>query len=516
MLAIGSAAPAPATARPSQGSVQPLYVPAPRGPIPLPGAPTSLVGENEGEGYTGGEGFGSVLVGYSARKSSEILWNTRRGLFYLGNYHPPPGPAQVVGEYSYFGVIDAAHRLLRLYQEGFGESHRLSYTLRTGRDPVAVAINPVYEDVSILNRGSADLWIYHRDEKGWHLETKRPIGGRSTDVVTQFAETEPIFVANAATGTVTELTHLQEGAFEFERTIPVGKDPVDLALGEFVRRHDDEKREVVVANRGSNTVTILDGTRGPDYSYPFHVIGTYAAGDEPDAVFATDIDGKDGDDLAVADAGSDRLTILLNDGHGHFHRVASYPTGRDPVAVAELEFDHSFGPDLVVADHGSRDLTVLLRHEPGICRGREARPVIGTPGDDRLRGGRGVDLIRGRGGDDRIRGGYSGDCLYGGAGDDVLFGQWAGDLIDGGPGDDVIWGGEPEYTTNRHRGRDTIIGGPGRDSIHAGSADDVVRAADGERDHVDCASGDDTAYVDRQDVVVGCEHVHAIAPGGRD
>jgi hypothetical protein len=489
----------------------PLYTEAPGGPIPLVGAPNSLVGEYEGEGF--GEGNGSVLIGYDGRKSSEILQNTPRGLFYLGDYHQPRGPGKVFGDSGEFAVIDAPRRLVRLY--GGGDRFPLARTLRTGADPVAVAISPFELGVSILNRGSADLWAYARDDRGkWHLEAKLPIGGEPTDLVGRDGFAEPVFVSDAATDSVTELFHLEEGAVEFERRIPVGKDPVDLTLGEFVRRHDDEQPEVAVADRGSDTVTILDGGRpGPDGSYPYRRIGTYAAGDEPVAVLATNVDEKGGDDLAVVDAGSDRLTLLLNDGHGHFHRAASYPTGRDPVAVAEIEFDGSFSPDLVVADHGSHSLTVLLRREPGVCRGREARPITGTPGDDRLRGGRGVDLIRGLGGDDSVFGWASGDCLYGGPGDDVLLGNSGGDLIDGGPGDDRILGGPPEF--NPSRGRDTIIGGPGRERIRAGAADDLVRAADGERDRVSCGGGHDVAFVDPEDVVVGCERIHVVGPPGR-
>jgi hypothetical protein len=503
LLAIGPAALAHAA--------EPLYTEAPLGQIEVPGAPNSLVGESEGEGFTGGEGFGSVLVGYDGRKSSEILWQTERGLFYLGSYHQPRGPGKVFGDQGQFAVIDPPRRLLRLYKDR-GDRYLLARTLRTGAEPVAVAISAFELGVDILNRGSADVWAYSRDDRGgWSLEAKVPIGGEPTDLVARDGFSGPLLVSDAAGDRVVELQHLKEGVVEYERRIPVGKDPVDLAFGEFVRREDDEQPEVAVANRRSDTVTILDGRPGPDYTTVYHAIGTYAAGDEPVAALATDIDGKGGDDLAVADAGSDRLTLLLNDGHGRFHRAGSYPTGRDPVAVAEAGFDRSFGPDLVVANHGSHSLTVLLRHEPGVCRGREARPVTGTPDDDRLRGGEGVDLIRALAGDDKVLGWAAGDCLYGGPGDDFLLGNSGGDLISGGPGDDRILGGLPEF--DPHRGRDTISGGPGRDTIFAGAADDVVRAADGERDRVDCGGGrHDVAFVDAPDDVSGCETVHVVRP----
>jgi hypothetical protein len=85
-LAAALSLPGSATAQP-----QPLFREDPAGPILLQRKPNSLVA-GMSEGFTSGEGFGSVLVGYDARKSSEILWNKGEGLFYLNDYHPHGGP----------------------------------------------------------------------------------------------------------------------------------------------------------------------------------------------------------------------------------------------------------------------------------------------------------------------------------------------------------------------------------------------------------------------------------------
>ena len=50
-----------------------------------------------------------------------------------------------------------------------------------------------------------------------------------------------------------------------------------------------------------------------------------------------------------------------------------------------------------------------------------------------------------------------------------------------------------------HEGGDVILAGAGDDSVHARNA---------HRDVVDCGPGRDTAWVDRADVVRGCEIVH--------
>jgi Ca2+-binding RTX toxin-like protein len=94
--------------------------------------------------------------------------------------------------------------------------------------------------------------------------------------------------------------------------------------------------------------------------------------------------------------------------------------------------------------------------------------VLGRDGDDVIDSGRGDDHLEGEGGD---------DVLLGGAGDDVLYGRFGGDRLDGGPGDDLLEGG---------RGDDRLTGGD---------------------DTVNCGAGRDVAFVDREDVVSGCERV---------
>ncbi|MBS1678298.1 MAG: hypothetical protein JST08_13040 [Actinobacteria bacterium] len=489
----------------------PLYVEDPAGPIQLNRPPNSLV-SSAGEGFTSGEGWGSILVGFDSRKSSEILWNTRRGLFWLSGYRPPPGPGVVSGGSDEFGVIDPTRRLVHFYAGSDG-LYRPGLTLRTGMRPVALIQG--FGDAMILNRGSADLWIYRRKreagaEGGMEPVVKVPIGGDPTDAVGgSTLEYGPLFVADAATDTVSELGLLKDGAFGLDHQIAVGDDPVDLALGHFV---PGREIEVAVVNRRSGTVSILaGGGAGAEAPPEYTRVATYPVGDEPVAVRAVNIDGKKGADLAVVDAGSDRLTILLNDGHGHLRRAGSYKTGREPVAVSPIDtFDGTFGPDLAVANRGSRTLTIFLRHYSAMCRGREAQPFTGTDGNDTLRGERGVDMMRGLAGGDRIFGNGSGDCLFGGPGDDFILGKSGGDLINGGPGDDRLFGGSAAWSTRR--GVNTIIGGRGRDLIDAGWAADIVRAADGEKDFVDCGGGVDTAYVDAIDVVRHCEHLHVVGP----
>jgi hypothetical protein len=98
----------------------------------------------------------------------------------------------------------------------------------------------------------------------------------------------------------------------------------------------------------------------------------------------------------------------------------------------------------------------------------------------------------------RIVGTAKGEYLAGGGHDDVILGNGGNDTLPGGAGDDRIEGGA---------GNDIITGGSGADRLFGDAGSDTIKAADGERDVVDCGGGRDRAVVDSFDKTTGCEVV---------
>jgi hypothetical protein len=105
--------------------------------------------------------------------------------------------------------------------------------------------------------------------------------------------------------------------------------------------------------------------------------------------------------------------------------------------------------------------------------GRCGKIERGTRDRDHLIGSRAADLIQAGRGRDRINGLEAGDCLHGG------------------------------------RGRDRIEAGHGHDVISAGQGADAIGSRDGDRDVIHCGAGNDKAFVDAADVVIGCERVRS-------
>ena len=73
-------------------------------------------------------------------------------------------------------------------------------------------------------------------------------------------------------------------------------------------------------------------------------------GDAPVSVAVGDFDGDGSVDLAVANLGSNDVSVLLNRGDGTFGAAVTYPAGNSPSSVAVADLDGVNGLDLVVAN----------------------------------------------------------------------------------------------------------------------------------------------------------------------
>jgi Ca2+-binding RTX toxin-like protein len=108
--------------------------------------------------------------------------------------------------------------------------------------------------------------------------------------------------------------------------------------------------------------------------------------------------------------------------------------------------------------------------------------VAGGPGNDVLVSGNGGnDKVTGGGGDDRVRGGPGTDKVIGNAGDDNVKGKGGNDKVKGNGGDDVVKG---------NVGNDKLKGGPGNDKILGGDGNDVIVGGPG-ADKINCGTGHD-------------------------
>jgi hypothetical protein len=162
------------------------------------------------------------------------------------------------------------------------------------------------------------------------------------------------------------------GSFGKPRHFAVGTGPASVAIGDL---NGDGKRDLAVANTGSNSVSVLLGNGAGG----FGKARNFAAGAAPQSVAIGDLNGDGKRDLAVADTGSNSVSVLLGNGGGGFGAPMSFPVGRYPKSVAIGDLNRDGEPDLAVANYGSSadSVSVLLGRGDGSF-GPAANIALGT------------------------------------------------------------------------------------------------------------------------------------------
>ncbi|UCD18127.1 MAG: VCBS repeat-containing protein, partial [Candidatus Zixiibacteriota bacterium] len=151
-------------------------------------------------------------------------------------------------------------------------------------------------------------------------------------------------------------------------TWPLYAHPADL--------DNDGDLDLAVANYGADKVTVLmndgSGVFSPYTAYP---VGIY-----PRSLVASDFDG-DGDlDLVVSNMDSDNISILLNYGNGTFAPEVTYATGDNPSSIFGADFDSDGDIDLAVANRKDNNVSILLNSLPAVI---STSPITGEACVDR-------------------------------------------------------------------------------------------------------------------------------------
>jgi WD40 repeat protein len=97
------------------------------------------------------------------------------------------------------------------------------------------------------------------------------------------------------------------------------------------------------------------------------------------SVTTGDFDGDGNVDLAVANSGSNNVSVLLGNGDGTFQVGTDYAVGSDPVSIAAGQFDGDGFLDLSVANRGSTTLTNLMSLGNGTFLVDETTSVTSDP-----------------------------------------------------------------------------------------------------------------------------------------
>ena len=166
-------------------------------------------------------------------------------------------------------------------------------------------------------------------------------------------------------------------SFAAPQTFATGSDPTSVAVSDL---NGDGRPDLIVANRGSNTVSVLLNTTAPGATTPsFAAQQSFATGISPNMVTAADVNGDGRPDILVANGYSSNLGVLLNTTAPgattlSFAAQQTFATGGTPQSVTVADLNGDGRPDVLLASYASNTVSVML-NTPAVLG---SNPATGT------------------------------------------------------------------------------------------------------------------------------------------
>jgi hypothetical protein len=152
-------------------------------------------------------------------------------------------------------------------------------------------------------------------------------------------------------------------SFAAKQNFGTGGNPYSVTVGDL---NGDGHLDLVVANLGDNTVSMLLNTTAPGAATPsFAAKQDFGTGGGPYSVTASDLNGDGHLDLAVANNFDDTVSVLLNTTAAgavtfSFAAKQDFGTGSTPFSVTVGDVNGDGKLDLAVANANSATVSVLL------------------------------------------------------------------------------------------------------------------------------------------------------------
>lgn len=227
--------------------------------------------------------------------------------------------------------------------------------------------------VAFPEEGRVDLYTLLRSPPKMTLRQSLYVPGATSVTVDDLDRDNDrdILVTSGSTGRLYVFETLARDTFAEPIVIPVGPRPGDIAVNDL---DPDFRRDVVVANSGGSSTTVLHG-RGDLGFYP----RLDEMGSGPSAVHLRDMDKDLDPDLVVAESRNDTVTVLYNEGNGNFSNATSMPTGVGPVGLDVGDLNGDSLIDIAVACSGSNEVWVYGQGPDGEFELMELLPVGKAP-----------------------------------------------------------------------------------------------------------------------------------------
>jgi hypothetical protein len=257
-------------------------------------------------------------------------------------------------------------------QNGFGSG--VSYN--AGTTPWGVVTGDFngdgYTDVAVANYGSGTVSVYLGAANGtFGTPTTVTVGAGAIGIAAGDFNVDghtDLAVTNYNDNSVSILLGDGSGNFPTVNTVTsagIGSQPEGIVAADF---DGDGLPDLAIANNGSNTIAILRNTGSGNFA---DTGTTYTTGIRPGGIVAGDFNNDGILDIAVSNFGNadiaGSVSVFFGQGHATFGTAANAPTGgTGSYTLVAYDFDGDGNLDLAVPNATSNNLSVMLGSANGV------------------------------------------------------------------------------------------------------------------------------------------------------
>lgn len=185
--------------------------------------------------------------------------------------------------------------------------------------------------------------------------------------------------ANYGAGTVSILLNTSTSAtptFAAKQDLSVGSQPLAIVAGDL---NGDGTLDLAVANFGTDTVSLLINRTAPGGALSFDPVQNIDVGGDPQSLALADLNADGKLDLAVVNSSENTAWVLENRTASgaalDFVQVQSLVVGDGPTSLTIANFNSDAVPDLAVSGFLSGELAVLFNQTPTLARAQAAGTI---------------------------------------------------------------------------------------------------------------------------------------------
>jgi len=134
--------------------------------------------------------------------------------------------------------------------------------------------------------------------------------------------------------------------------VNVGTTPKAITASDF---NEDGVSDLAVANFGSNSISLLKGLPGGNFNYDT----SFSTGSAPHHLIVADFNNDGHKDIVTANNSSSNISVFAGNGHGRFGAPTNYMVGSAPTALVTADLNGDGFLDIGVAVSGIDSIVIL-------------------------------------------------------------------------------------------------------------------------------------------------------------